>query len=389
MNGSRTPNFERAQRAALTAGLLGLMTSSTFFFRHPDQFYRSYLLAFVFWIGFPLGCTALLMLHHLTGGDWGLPIRRPLEAGTRTFPVMVVLFIPLLFGLKSLFPWMNPEFFNAEPILRFKQHYLNLHFFLVRAAIYFAIWFALAFFLNKWSEEQDRTGNPILAKRLEEFSGPGLIFWGLTVTFASVDWVMSLEPHWFSTIFGMIFMIIEALGAMALVIVVARILAKYEPYSSAVSPGQFNDLGSLLLAFVMLWAYLSFSQFLIIWSGNLRNEIPWYVVRAEGGWAALAVFLIVFHFAIPFLLLLQRGVKRQMRALAIVAGALIVISFVDVYWLIVPAFEKAGPHLHPVDLTAVVGVGGIWVGAYVWQLKRRPLLPVHDPRFEGAVEHGD
>jgi hypothetical protein len=381
--------FARVQRGMLIAGALGLLTSFGFMARNPEQFFRSYLLAYVFWLCLPLGCTAILMLHHLTGGDWGLPIRRPLEAGTRTFPLMVILFIPLLFGLKTLYPWTHPDIVAGDAVLQAKHFYLNLNFFYLRVLIYFSIWLGLAYFLNKWSEEQDRTGNPVFAKRLEGFSGPGLIFYGLTVTYASIDWVMSLEPHWYSTIFGMIFMIVGALGAMALVIIVARNLAAAEPFASAVTPDQFQDLGNLMLAFVMLWAYLSFSQFLIIWSGNLKTEIPWYMVRAHGGWAKVAVFLILFHFAIPFLLLLQRPVKRRRGALSLVAGALLFISFVDVYWLIVPAFEQDAPHLHPLDLTLAIGVGGVWLAFYIWQLQRRPLLPLHDPRFEGVVAHGD
>jgi hypothetical protein len=388
-NGARVPNFDRAIRACVSVGLLAFLISFMNFLRNPEQFYRSYLLAFVFWIGFPLGSMAILMLHHLTGGDWGLPIRRPLEAATRTFPLMLILFVPLIFGLKTLFPWAQPGGLGDDPVLKFKRIYLSLNFFMSRAVIYFLIWFALSYLLNKWSAEQDRTGDPAIAKRLEGMSGPGLIFYGLTVTFATIDWVMSLQPHWFSTIFGMIFMMVGVLGAMSLVILVARILSNYEPMASAVTPAQFNDLGNLLLAFVMLWAYLSFSQFLIIWSGNLPAEISWYVVRASGGWAKLAVFLIVFHFAIPFLVLLQRGVKRQMGALAIVAGSLIFISFVDVFWLIVPAFEKNSPRVHPLDITLPIAIGELWVAAFVWQLKRRPLLPLHDPRFEGVAEHGD
>ncbi len=389
MDASRRPNFDRAIRAGALVGVLALLTSSMGFLRNPEQFYRSYLLAYVFWIGIPLGSLAILMLHYLTGGDWGLPIRRPLEAATRTFPLMLILFVPLIFGLKTLFPWAQPGGLGDDSILKFKRFYLSPNFFMTRAVIYFLIWLALSYLLNRWSQEQDRNGDPAIAKRLEGMSGPGLIFYGLTVTYATIDWVMSLQPHWFSTIFGMIFMMVGVLGAMALVILVARLLANYEPMASAVTPARFNDLGNLLLTFVMLWAYLSFSQFLIIWSGNLPKEISWYVVRAEGGWARLAVFLIVFHFAIPFLLLLQRGLKRQMRALAIVAGALIFISFVDVFWLIVPAFEKNGPHVHPLDLTLPIAIGGLWIAVFVWQLKSRPLLPLHDPRFEGVAEHGD
>jgi hypothetical protein len=383
------PAFDRLQRAMLIVGLTAITTTFLFYARNPEQFFRSYLLAFVFWIGFPLGSMAILMLNHLTGGDWGLPIRRPLEAATRTFPAILVLFIPLLFGLKTLYPWMRPEVVTGDAILRAKAFYLNPSFFLTRAAIYFVIWFGLSYFLNKWSEEQDRTGDPVLAKRLEGLSGPGLIFYGLTVTYASIDWVMSLEPHWYSTIFGMIFMMIGVLCAMALVIIVASLLAQHEPFASLVVPAQFNDLGNLLLTFVMLWAYLSFSQWLIIWSGNLRDEIPWYMTRARGAWEGWGLFLIIFHFSVPFLLLLQRGLKRRVRALAWIAAALLVTDFMVVIWMVVPAFEPNRVHIHPQDLTAMCGIGGIWVAAFVWQLKRRPLLPLHAAQVEGVAQHGD
>ncbi len=383
------PAFDRLQRAMLIVGLTAITTTFGFYARNPEQFFRSYLLAFVFWIGFPLGSLAILMLNHLTGGDWGLPIRRPLEAATRTFPAILILFIPLLLGLKTLYPWMRPEVVTGDAILRAKAFYLNPSFFLTRAAIYFVIWFGLSYFLNKWSEEQDRTGDPALAKRLEGLSGPGLIFYGLTVTYASIDWVMSLEPHWYSTIFGMIFMMIGVLCAMAMVIVVASLLARHEPFASLVVPAQFNDLGNLLLTFVMLWAYLSFSQWLIIWSGNLRDEIPWYMTRARGAWEGWGLFLIIFHFSVPFLLLLQRGLKRRVRALAWIAAALLVTDFMVVIWMVVPAFEPNRVHIHPQDLTAMCGIGGIWVAAFVWQLKRRPLLPLHAAQAEGVAQHGD
>ena len=383
------PAFDRLQRAMLIVGLTAITTTFGFYARNPEQFFRSYLLAFVFWIGFPLGGMAILMLNHLTGGDWGLPIRRPLEAATRTFPAILILFIPLLLGLKTLYPWMRPEVVTGDAVLRAKAFYLNPSFFLTRAAIYFVIWFGLSYVLNKWSEEQDRTGDPALAKRLEGLSGPGLIFYGLTVTYASIDWVMSLEPHWYSTIFGMIFMMIGVLCAMAMVIIVASLLARHEPFASMVVPAQFNDLGNLLLTFVMLWAYLSFSQWLIIWSGNLRDEIPWYMTRARGAWEGWGLFLIIFHFSVPFLLLLQRGLKRRVRALAWIAAALLVTDFMVVIWMVVPAFEPNRVHIHPQDLTAMCGIGGIWVAAFVWQLKRRPLLPLHAAQAEGVAQHGD
>jgi hypothetical protein len=381
--------FDRIQRRAFVVGIAALVLATLDGIRAPEQFFRSYLLAFVFWLGFPLGCAAFLMVHHLTGGFWGLPIRRPLEAGTRTLPLLAALALPLLLGLGRLYSWTHPNLVAADAVLKSKQLYLNLPFFLIRNVIYFAVWWALVRGLNRWSDEQDRTGDPRLALRLEGMSRPGLVLYGLTVTFFSIDWIMSLEPHWFSTIFGMIFMVLQVLGALALAIFVAGLLSQYEPVASAITSDRFNDLGNLVLTFVMLWAYLSFSQFLIIWAGNVINEIPWYVVRAEGGWAIVALVLIFLSFAIPFYLLLMRPIKRRVETLSTLCGALILINFVDVYWMVVPAFEKTGPRFYLLDFLLPVGIGGIWVASFVAQLKSRPLVPLHDPRFEGALQHGD
>jgi len=390
LSGELRSGFDRAQRVGLICGAAGLGLAILFSFHNADsrvQFFRSYLFAFVFWLLIPVGCQAILMLHHLTGGWWGYPIRRLLESGTRTFPVMAILFLPVLLGMSYLYEWDQPAKVAADPLLQYKRPYLNPGFVTVRTIIYFAIWIGLAYLLNKWSREQDETGDPRIEGRFEALAGPGLILWGLAITFGSIDWVMSLEPHWFSTIYGMLFMIVGALTAMSFVIFVLRRISDYEPVRDAVTPAQYNDLGNLMLAFVMLWAYLSYSQFLIIWAGNLKEEIPWYVKRAVGGWGAVAVVLMVLHFALPFLLLLQRGVKRRLARLSLVAGMLIVLSLLDVYWLVVPAFEPDAPHLHAADVLTVLGIGGIWIATYFWQLKKMPLLPLHDPRFAQALEH--
>ena len=389
MNGTSTARaqLDRVQRIALSSGAIGLVLCGVFAMRDHTQFFRSYLFAYVFWLAIPMGCMAILMLHHLTGGWWGYPIRRLLEAGTRTFVWMAALFVPVLLGMSHLYKWAQPAQVAADPLLQYKRPYLNPQFFTVRVVIYFAIWIGLSRLLNKWSSEQDRTGDPRLATRLEALSGPGLILWGIAVTYSSIDWVMSLEAHWFSTMYGMIVMVVAALTAMSFVVFVLRKLSEQEPIAHAVTASQFNDLGNLMLTFVMLWAYLSFSQFLIIWSGNIKDEIPWYTARAFGGWGAIAAILIVLHFALPFLLLLQRGVKRRLQMLSLVAGMLIVLSLMDVYWLVAPAYKTSGPSPSPLDVFAVVGIGGLWIAAFFSELKKRPLLPQHDPRFEGVLEH--
>ncbi|HLW98069.1 MAG TPA: hypothetical protein VKR82_05445 [Candidatus Acidoferrales bacterium] len=392
---SRLPQFEKLRRGTLFAGIMGMVVSIPGLFSNPQQFFRSYLVAFVFWMGIPLGCLALLMMHHLTGGGWGYLIRRALESGTRTLWLMAILYLPLIFGMTYLYGWARPDA-AADPAYVQKHFYLNTPFFLTRSMIYFVVWVGLALLLNRWSSEQDgdaaQTGVQAAAsaKRLEGLSGPGLILWGMMVTFSSIDWVMSLEPTWFSSIYGMLIMVVQALSAMAFVVLVTRRLADREPLARIATKQRFNDLGNLLLTFVMLWAYLSFSQFLIIWSGNMPEETSWYMSRARGSWAALAVILIILHFAVPFFLLLSRDVKRVPGALSWVAGLLVALTLVDVFWLVAPAFDVAGPRVHWTNLTLVTGLGGLWIWAFFSQLQARPLLPMADPGLaEFLVEHAE
>jgi hypothetical protein len=393
MNGADDirPLANRAVRMALGLGVIGAVLAIILGFLSPAQFFRSYLVAFAFWVSVPVGCEAILMMHHLTGGWWGLPIRRLLEAGTRTMWVMAVLFIPVLLGMSRLYDWAQPDKVKADPILIYKSPYMNQPFFTVRSIIYFVIWIALAWVLNKWSADQDRTADPGIEGRFITLSAPGLILWGIAVTYSSVDWFMSLEPHWFSTIYGMLWMMVASLLAMSLIVFVLQRISGFEPVKSVILPSRLIDLGNLMLAFLMLWAYLSFSQFLITWQGNVSDEITWYQTRMFHGWRPVAILLIIAHFAVPFLLLLQRPIKRRIARLSLVSAILIVLTLCDVYWLILPAWYPGGPDLHLVDLFLVVGIGGIWVAAFFWQLMRWPLLPLHDPRFEGALqhEHGD
>jgi hypothetical protein len=384
------PQLDRIQQRAFILGALFLLISAVGAAIDAKQFYRSYLLGYLFWIGIALGSFAIVMLHHMVGGRWGFAIRRLLESATRTIPVMLLLIVPLVAGIHSLYEWSHADVVARDPILRHKSAYLNTPFFVARTAIYFAIWLGLAYVLNRWSAEQDRTADPELVRKLQSVSGPGLILYGLTATFAAVDWAMSLEPHWFSTIYGAIFMVGQVLNALAFMtaIMVKMSRSGAGPMAGTLSQVQYHDLGNLLLAFVMLWAYLCFSQFLIIWSGNLPEEIPYYIRRKTGGWLALAIFLVVFHFMIPFVLLLSRDVKRKARRLWIIAAALVFMRFLDLIWQIGPAFSEHGFRLHWLDIVTPLGIGGIWVGTFVWQLKKRPLVPLHDTRLEGAGAHG-
>ena len=380
--------LRRGHTRATIAGVVGLVALAAGGFGNPDQFFRSYLPAFVFVFGIALGSLALLMLQHMTGGAWGMMIRRILEAGARTLPLVALMFLPIALGLSRLFIWAVPEAVAKDAILQQKALYLNAGFFYARAAVYFAVWIALALTLSRWSAAQDAQAPAGDERRFRIVSGPGLVIYGITVTFASVDWIMSLDPHWFSTIFGMILMAGQALGALAFAVAVLAAAAEDEPFAGRLNATHLHDLGKLLFALVMFWAYLSFSQFLIIWAGNLPEEIPWFIERLHGVWQYVAVALVVGHFALPFLLLLSRDLKKNRRALASMALLILAMRFVDTYWLITPAFEHEGFPVHWMDLAAIVGLGGIWLAVFFRLLQSRERLPMNDPYFKDAVAHG-
>ena len=374
------------QKKSLAAGVItiALCLVGAYFDRH--QFFQSYLMAYVFWIGIPVGCFGIVMIHHLVGGTWGFVIQRPLESAIRTLPVMALLFIPIFFGMSELYSWARPDVVAQDKVLQQKSLYLNVPFFSLRTILYFAVWISVGYFLTKWSREQDHNADASLVDRLQNLSGPGLVLFGLTVTFSAIDWSMSLEPRWYSSIYGMIFIVSDGLVAMAFVIGVAYFLARREPLSEVFAPWVFQDLGNLLLAFVMLWAYLSFCQFLIVWVENLKNEIPWYLHRMSGGWGGVAVCLIVVQFALPFVLLLSRAVKRKPATLFRVAIVIGLMHLVEIFWFVAPAFHPSGFSISWIDVAAPIGIGGVWFAAFLWSLQGRSLLPTRDPRFVAIVE---
>ena len=385
MNDSAIPELSGLRRAALVLGGMGVLALLVGAFLSPAQFFHSYLFAYMYWVGFGIGCLGIVMVYHLTGGGWGVAVRRLLEAGAGTLPLMAVLFVPLLFGLHQIYEWTHTETMMADEVLRAKLPYLNIPFFIARAVFYFAAWIALVFFLTRWSREQDRTGDPRLAVKMRKLSGGGIVLLAFTVTFAVFDWVMSLDPHWFSTVFGMLFLGGQALGAMAFVIAVAYLLSRRPEFARVLAPTILNDLGNLLLAFVMIWAYLSFSQLLIIWAGNLPEEIPWYLHRIAGGWNLIAMALAIFYFAVPFLVLLGRRNKRQHHRLATIAVAIIIARLLDLFFLIMPEFYRDRLSVHWLDVAAIAGVGGLWVTMFLWRLGSQPLLPPNDPELAPAL----
>lgn len=373
------------RRPFLVVGIVALVLCLIGAIFSPQQFFQSYLFAYMFWIGLALGCLAILMMQYLTGGGWGIILRRVLESATRTLPLLFLLFVPLLFGLHRLYSWTDSRAVAADSVLQHKQSFLNIPFFLFRALIYFACWIVFIVFLNRWSRAQDETGEPRMAWWLEHISGPGLFVLGVTLSLAMIDWVMSIEPKWYSTIYAVGYLAGAGLAAFAFSIAVVLLLARRPPFVDVIKPKHWRDLGNLLLAFTMLWAYCAFSQYLLIWSGNLREEITWYLPRETGGWGWIAAILIVFHFFVPFFLLLSRDVKETRGVLLSVVILILTLRFVDLYWLVGPAFSPFHFTISWMDFVAPIGIGGLWLAYFSGELTKRPLLPLNDPYAEEAL----
>jgi hypothetical protein len=401
---STTPTYNPATMAppvAKTVGQRSLIIGVVFSvvaivgaFLQPQQFFRGYLLAFMAWLGVTLGSMAILMIRHLTGGGWGMVIRRLQGAAMRCIPLMTVLFVPLLFGLPYLYIWARPLDGIADAHLRehlqdLTHSYLSVHGIIIRAIIYFAIWNLLSFLLTKWSREQDQPGAPDNSHKFKAASGPGLILYAFTISFAAIDWVMSVDPSWISTIYGLILLIGEVLSAMCFAVVVERILVNYKPMSDWLKPDFVHDHGKWMLAFTMVWAYFSFSQWLIIWAGNLPEEITWYMKRLNGGWGAIGLFLAVFGFALPFVLLLSRPFKRNIGKLVWLAVWLMIIRYVDLFWIIEPNYSPT-LSLTWADVVVPIAMGGLWLWFFFRNLASIPLLPVYDADAKEVLEpaHG-
>jgi len=376
------------RQRALIAGIVGAVLCAIGFVVDHDQFYRSYLWSYVFFVGIAVGSLAWLMLQYVTGGAWGLVIRRPAEAAARTLPLIALMFLPVLIGINNLYDWSHAAKVAADPILQHKHPYLNVRFFIIRAVIYLGGWNLLGYFLNRWSAREDREGGTRPHTWMARIGAGGLLFWGFSITFMAVDWVLSLDPHWFSTMFGMLFMAGQGLSALAFLVTLMVLLSYRRPMSDVLTPRHLHDLGKLLLALVMVWAYFSFSQFLIIWAGNLPEEIPWYLERLRGGWQFIGLALVVGHFALPFALLLSRDLKRNFKLLASIAVFILFMRLIDLYWLVAPDFRKGHFGVSWLDLAAPLGIGGLWLAYFLTQLEKRPLLPVNDPHLMEALEHG-
>lgn len=382
----------RVKSGALAAALIGLLGCGWTFAHHSPAFFQAYLVAWIYWSAIALGCLALLMLHNLTGGEWGQVARPIFVAGARSIWLMGIMFIPIAAGLKHLYPWMDLDTMHASHHLEHKIVYLNRNFFIIRAAVYFALWSLLAWRIEAWLKKVEIEGQEGLRRGLQRRSAGGILLMFFTVSFSAVDWGMSLDPTWTSTIYGMWFVVAQGVGAFAFAIGILSIFSELEQFRDVVKPHNFHDLGTFLFAFIMLWAYFSFSQFLIIWSGNLEEEIPWYIVRNEALWKPFTLILVFGHFVAPFFILLSRTIKRQKRLLAPIALFILILRYLDFTWLLKPSMTVGGALHHAftvADLFAMLAVGGIWIWCLFRNLPTtRAYLPkqtVSDDEFEQEV----
>jgi hypothetical protein len=389
-----------AQRLLIVGGVFALI-SLWFAISHPDEFYSAYLVGYMDWLGVALGSMAIIMIRHLTGGGWGVVIRRLQGAAMRTLPLLTVLFVPIMIAVWQgrMYPWAMPLEKISEPHIRehLEKHkfilagYLNLNGFWVRAAIYFLIWNVLSFLLTTWSREGDSAGARDNTDRFKAVSGPGLILLGGSLSFAAIDWVMSLDPSWVSTIFGLVILIGGVLAAMCFAVVVERILYDYKPMSEMLKPDFVHDHGKWMLAFTMVWAYFNFSQWLIIWAGNLPAEITYYIRRINGGWGTIGLIVVIGHFTIPFAILLSRSFKRDIRKLVWLAVWLLFMRWLDLLWIIEPNFSST-LRITAADIVVSIAMGCLWMAYFFRNLGSLPLLPVYDPSavevLEPAHHHG-
>jgi hypothetical protein len=377
---------DRVKIICAGVGVLGLAGCIGGWMFAPADFFVAYLFGHEFFLGLSLGALGLLMIHHLTSGYWGYSVRRFFESAVATLPFLAVLFVPIFFGLPYLYPWKNPSIVAEDEILRRRIYYLNTPGYIFRSVVIFTIWIVMAHFLLKWSTAQDVTTSVEPTRKMRTLSGPGLVIYPVTMTFAALDWLMSLEKDWYSTMFAVMICIGQMLSALAFVISLLSAAARNRQFAPIISVEEtLHKIGNLLLAFTMLWAYLEFGQLLITWSGNLPHEISWYLNRVADGWRWVCVFLFLFNFFIPFFLLLMRPVKRRVQILASVAGCILMAHVVDVWWTIAPSLHPHHFYFTCWAIVSFMGIGGLWSAAFLWNLQRRPVVPLNDPRFAVAI----
>ena len=378
-------SWNRIPLIAGVVAVLGAVGCAILGAANPKQFFFSWLVAFLFFMSLALGALFFVLIQYAAQGGWGIVLRRIGETTFSAIPVMALLFVPVLFGLHDLFEWSHADAAEHDALLRWKAPYLNTTFFLIRTVLFFGIWSFIAIFYFRGSRGQDTTGDPAVSARLRRFAGPAIIVLALTQTFAAIDWIMSLTPHWYSTMFGVYFFAGSWVGFIALLSIVAPAMRGAGLLDSIIRADHLQDIGKFLFAFTAFWAYIAFSQFFLMWYGNMPEETIWYKTRMEGSWMTISVLLLLGHFVAPFLYLMGRSVKRNGATLAIGGVWLLVMHFVDLYWQVMPALHPDGFRPALLDVTALMAVGGSFVATVSWLMRRQALVPLRDPRLSESL----
>jgi hypothetical protein len=381
----RLNNAGNVGRIALTVGIVGLALAAIGLFTDREHFFFAYLTAFTFWVTIALGALFFTMLHHLTGAMWSVVVRRIVESLMAPLPWLFLLFIPILFGLHEIYHWSHADLVASDALLQKKAGYLNPTFFGIRAVIYFVVWSGLAHLLYKTSISQDSGHREEHTKRMRAISAPGMIVFAITTTLAGFDWLMSLDPHWYSTIFGVYFFAGGLWTVLAVITLVAILLRQQGILRDQITVEHYHDLGKLMFAFTIFWTYIGFSQYFLQWYANIPEETTWYLARWVGSWKAVSMVILFGHFVIPFTVMIFRAVKRSVPALRILTIYFLVMHWVDHYWMALPTLYKNGAHFSWIEIATTIGIGGIFVWAFWSKFTRQPIIPVADPKLEESI----
>ncbi|MCB0281900.1 MAG: hypothetical protein H6627_05675 [Calditrichae bacterium] len=371
-------------RNALIVGVIFLIVSAAGYFMNSAEFFQSYLIAYIFWLTFALGGLFYTLVNNLFGSEWNIVMRRLNEAAMYSFPLLAILFIPILFGMHDLYHWTHHEVVAEDPVLSAKAGYLNITFFIIRAVIYFSIWFLLSRILYKMSLKQDKEPHDDIILNMRRFSAPGMILFALSMTFASFDWLMSLDPHWFSTIYGLYIFAGSFLAILSFIVLVSINLRDKGILTSEITVEHYHDLGKLLFAFLIFWGYMGFSQYFLIWYANIPEETVYYLERWEHGWNVITMLLVVGHFTLPFLLLLIRASKRRLSLMKSIAIWIILMHAFDIFWLVKPNFSE-GLTFSWMEATLILGIGGLFVWNFWNNITSHPVLPVGERRLKASL----
>ena len=368
----------------LGVGIVGLALSAIGYFTDSKHFFFSYLTGYFFWLSLALGGLFFTLLHHIVGAKWSVVLRRLAENIMSVLPLTAILAVPLLFGLGELYHWSHGETVAHDELLQGKAPYLNVTFFVIRQVIYFAVWIIFTLLLNRLSNRQDGGHTEGLTQTFRRTSAPGVILFAITLTFASFDWLMSLDAHWYSTIFGVYVFSGSFLSLLALLTIIVIYFKNKNILVNDITEEHYHDLGKLMFAFTIFWGYMAFSQYFLIWYGNIPEETVWFLHRWEGSWKTVSLLLVFGHFVLPFFFLFPQGTKRNPKALITVSAWILLMHAVDLYWLVLPSLHHHGVHFSWMDLTTIIGVGGLFLWCFWRRTAARPLLPVGDPNLEAS-----